>query len=435
MTGQRQDLNRRALPVTDDGTLVPPLNTTGQQAHDEAVLAPLINTTGEPGRDDALDPAEEKEALGPAATETKVAVASQWQLMRWRFRKHKLAVVSLWVIGLLYFVGIFAEFLAPANPDEAAERYRYLPPQAITFIDQNGTFSVVPGVNGLTSSRNPETLRISYVPDKNSWYPFQLFARGDEYKLWGLIPTDRHLIGLGPEAKAAGVPLYLLGSDRLGRDMFSRIIYGTRISLSIGLISVALSLVLGIALGGVSGYYGGWVDNAIQRTIEFIRSLPQIPIWLALAAALPTGWSSIRIFFMITLILSLLSWTSLARVVRGRFLSLREEDFVMAARFAGASERRIIFRHMVPSFLSHIIASLTLAIPSIILFETALSFLGLGLRPPTVSWGVLLQEAQNVQTVALSPWLLAPGLAVVVAILAFNFLGDGMRDAADPYSR
>jgi peptide/nickel transport system permease protein len=217
--------------------------------------------------------------------------------------------------------------------------------------------------------------------------------------------------------------------------MLSRIIYGTRISLTIGLISVIVSLVLGIALGGVSGYYGGMADNAIQRVIEFIRSMPQIPLWMALGAALPTGWSPLRVFFAITLVLALIEWTGLARVVRGRFLSLREEDFVMAARFSGASETRIIFRHMVPSFFSHIIASLSLSIPRIILFETSLSFLGLGLRPPIISWGVLLQEAQNVQTVALSPWLLAPGVAVVIAILAFNFLGDGLRDAADPYGR
>jgi peptide/nickel transport system permease protein len=332
-------------------------------------------------------------------------------------------------------VALFVEFLAPSSPHEVAERYKYLPPQGITFRDSQGNLGLRPGVYGLTSTRNPETLRVSYTADTSKVYPIYLFTRGDAYKMWGFIESDLHLFGLGPQANAEKAPFYLLGTDRLGRDMLSRIIYGTRVSLVIGLLSVALSLVFGIVLGGISGYYGGVADNAIQRVIEFVRSIPQIPIWLAIAAALPSGWGPIRIFFVITLILSMLSWTGLARVVRGRFLSLREEDFVMAARFAGASEPRIIFRHMVPSFMSHIIATLTLAIPQIILFETALSFLGLGLRPPVISWGVLLQEAQNVQTVAISPWLLLPGVVVVVAILAFNFMGDGMRDAADPYSR
>ena len=406
MSSQSRELNASAVPV-DAEVAVP-----------EREVAP-----------------EQEEILGPAATETKTAVASQWQLMRWKFRRHKLAVVSLWIVAFLYFVALFVEFLAPSNPDEVADQYKYLSPQGITFRDSAGNFSLRPGVYALARTRDPETLRVSYTADKSKVYPISFFARGDEYKLWGLIPSDRHLFGLGAEANAAKAPFFLLGSDRLGRDMLSRIIYGTRISLLIGLISVVLSLIFGIMLGGISGYYGGMADNAIQRVIEFVRSIPTIPIWLAIAAALPTGWGSIRIFFVITLILSMLSWTGLARVVRGRFLSLREEDFVMAARFAGASESRIIFRHMVPSFLSHIIATLTLAIPQIILFETALSFLGLGLRPPVISWGVLLQEAQNVQTVAISPWLLLPGVVVVVAILSFNFMGDGMRDAADPYSR
>ena len=402
------------MSLNQDATAVAP----GQ----ETVLAPPV----------APAPAA-KEAATPAAAETRVAVASQWQLMRWRFLKHKLAVVSLWIIAFLYLVGIFGEFLAPADPERVVEQYRYLRPQGITFFDGAGNFTWWPGVYGLTSARDPVTLRVSYVPDKSQWYPLQFFTKGESYKLWGVVPTDVHLFGLGPQFRDR--PFYLLGSDRLGRDMLSRIIYGTRISLTIGLVSVIVSLVLGIALGGLSGYYGGMADNAIQRVIEFIRSMPQIPLWMALGAALPTNWSPLRVFFAITLVLALIEWTGLARVVRGRFLSLREEDFVMAARFCGASETRIIFRHMVPSFFSHIIASLSLSIPRIILFETSLSFLGLGLRPPIISWGVLLQEAQNVQTVALSPWLLAPGLAVVVAILAFNFLGDGLRDAADPYGR
>ena len=257
------------------------------------------------------------------------------------------------------------------------------------------------------------------------------FVHGEPYKLWGLIPTRRAPVRRRPATDAT---LFLLGTDRLGRDMFSRLVYGTRISTSIGLVGVALSFVLGILIGGVSGYYGGAVDNVIQRVIEFLRSIPTIPLWMGLSAALPPHWSPVKVYFGITVILSLIGWTGLARVVRGRFLSLREEDFVMAARLVGASESRIILRHLVPSFLSHIIASLTLSIPGMILSETALSFLGLGLRPPAVSWGVLLQEAQNLRSVALAPWLLTPGLAVVITVLSFNFMGDGLRDAADPYS-
>lgn len=359
--------------------------------------------------------------------------ASQWRLVWRRFCKHRLALVSLGVLAVFYLLALFCEFLAPADPDKMSNLYKYAPPQPISFVDQNGHFTWRPGVYALTPRRDPETLRMTFVADTSQWYPIHFFTRGAPYRLWGLIETDLHLFGLGPEAAARGVPFYLLGSDRLGRDMLSRVIYGARISLSIGFVGVALSLILGIILGGVSGYYGGTVDMIIQRIIEFIRSIPSIPLWMALAAALPPRWSPIQVYFAITVILSVLGWTTLARQVRGRFLALREEDFVLAARFCGASEARIIFRHMLPSFASHIIAAVTLAIPSMILSETALSFLGLGLRPPVISWGVLLQEAQNVQAVALAPWLLLPGLAVVIVVLAFNFVGDGLRDAADPY--
>lgn len=393
------------------------------------------NASAIPQDTDLLPPAAPlvPDIEAPAATETRTAVASQWQLMRWRFKKHKLAVVSMWIIGFLCFVALFCEFLAPADPDKSVELYKYVRPQGISFFDQNHHFHIIPGVYGLKGTRNPETLRLSYVPDKTQWYQFRFFAHGDPYKFWGLWTTDVHLFGLSNAPPDA--PLYLLGTDRLGRDMLSRIIYGTRISLSIGLISVIISLLLGVTLGGISGYFGGPLDAGVQRVVEFVRSLPQIPIWLALAAAFPPGWSILRVYFAFTLVFAMIQWTGLARAVRGRFLALREEDFVMAARFSGASEARIIFRHMVPSFLSHIIATLTLAIPQVILFETTLSFLGLGLRAPAVSWGVLLQEAQNVQTVALSPWLLLPAGAVVITILSFNFMGDGLRDAADPYSR
>ena len=284
---------------------------------------------------------------------------------------------------------------------------------------------------GLEREVDLETLRKIYHEDTSQIFPLKLFVRGNPYQFWNLFETDLHLFGIGNEDGTA----FLLGTDRLGRDVLSRVIYGARISLSIGLVGVFLALVLGMALGGASGYYGGSTDNIIQRLIELLRSFPTIPLWMALSAALPPEWPPLRIYFGITVILSLIGWTGLARVVRGKLLSLREEDFATAARLAGASETRVIGRHLLPGFMSHIIVTITLAIPGMILAETALSFLGLGLRPPVTSWGVLLQEAQNVRTVALHPWLMLPVLFVIVAVLAFNFVGDGLRDAADPYSR
>ena len=376
-------------------------------------------------------------SLNPAETlrtrSDRIFVASQWQLMWWRFREHKVALVCTVIVVLYYLVALGCEFVATTDPNTTSGSTKLLPPQWPHFVDASGTFHLRPFVYGIKRSRDPETLRPLYAPDTSVIYPIYLFVHGTSYKLWGLFESDVHLFGLKTDAK--DMQFYLFGTDRLGRDMWSRVAYGTRISLSIGLIGVILSLLLGIVLGGVSGYYGGAVDMVIQRFVEFLRSMPTIPLWMALGAAMPSNWPPERIYFGITIILSLLSWTGLARVVRGRFLSLREEDFVMAARLNGSGEMRIILQHMVPSFLSHIIASITLSIPSMILSETSLSFLGLGLRAPVVSWGVLLQEAQNVQSVALAPWLLSPGLAVVVVILAFNFMGDGLRDAADPYSR
>jgi peptide/nickel transport system permease protein len=369
---------------------------------------------------------------GFSEEEEKLYVASYWQLVRWRFLKHKMAVISLVVLVFFYLIAIFAEFVAPYDPEQFIVQYKLAPPSAIRIRDAEGNLHW-PFVYKINRERDPETLRSLYVDDETVRYPIRFLVRGFEYKLLGLFPTDLHLFGLSVPQEEQGV--FLNGADRLGRDLFSRMCYGARLSLSIGLVGVFLSLVLGIILGGISGYYGGMLDTVIQRVIEFIRTIPSIPLWMALSAALPADWPVVRVYFGITVILSLIGWTGMARVVRGRFLSMREEDFVLAARLVGSSEMRIILVHMVPSFLSYIIASLTLAIPGMILAETGLSFIGLGLRAPAISWGVLLQEAQNVRSLALAPWVFAPAVAVIVSILAFNFLGDGLRDAADPYSR
>lgn len=365
-------------------------------------------------------------------TESSVSVASQWQLMWWKFRRHKLAMIGGIVTILIYLIALFVEFLAPSSPGVIRAEYTWAPPQSLHFFRDTEAGRVFdPYVNGYSVEIDPVALKRTFVIDEEKVVDIGFFIKGEPYKMWGLFDMDIHLIGsTDPET-----PVYFMGADRMGRDLLSSLIYGTRISMSIGLVGVIVSFFLGIALGGVSGFYGGAVDNLIQRVIEFIRSIPTIPLWMGLAAAVPTDWSPLRVYFGITIILSFIGWTGLARVVRGRFLSLRTEDFVMAARLDGANEWTTIWRHMVPSFFSHIIASLTLSIPGMILAETSLSFLGLGLRRPVVSWGVLLQEAQNIRSVATAPWLLIPGLAVLVAVLALNFLGDGLRDAADPYNR
>jgi peptide/nickel transport system permease protein len=362
--------------------------------------------------------------------EAKIFVASQWQLMWWRFRRHQVAMFSALVVILIYAVAAFAEFLAPYNPEIPNARYLYAPPQTLYWWDSvEGRLN--PHVYGFTSTVDSASNRRVFVIDYEDKVEVRLFVQGEPYRLMGVLPMSLKLLGTTDLSK----PVFLMGADRLGRDMLSRIIYGTRISMSIGLVGVSLSLVLGILLGGISGYYSGAVDTIIQRIIEFLRSIPTIPLWMGLAAALPLDWPPQRIYFGITIILSLIGWTGLARVVRGRFLAMREEEFVMAAELDGASELRVILRYMLPSFLSHIIASTTLAIPAMILAETSLSFLGLGLRPPVISWGVLLKDAQSVRAVLTAPWQLWPAAAVIIAVLALNFLGDGLRDASDPYSR
>jgi len=362
----------------------------------------------------------------------KMFVASQWQLMWWKFRKHKPAIVGGIIIILLYLTAVFCEVVAVYDPREYSRLYTYAPPQRIRFVDQ-GRFQLQPFVYGLKGVRDPVTTRVSFTVDTARKYPVKFFARGEPYKLWSLFSGDFHLITF--ENTDGEGTLFLFGADRMGRDVWSRVMYGGRTSMSIGLVGVFMTFALGISIGGFSGYYGGLFDSAVQRVIEFIRSLPAIPLWMALSASLPEDWQPIKIYFSITIILSILNWTGLARVVRSQFLALREEDFVMAAQIAGASEARIVFRHLVPAFLSHLIASITVSIPTVILSETSLSFLGLGIRPPAISWGVLLQEAQNLRAVATSPWVMAPGLFVVLVVLCYQFLGDGLRDAADPYSR
>ena len=371
-----------------------------------------------------------REARLKVEDESKIFVASQWQLMRWRFQKHKLAVISLIVLTAMYLIALLANFLAPYDPNLYLGKYTYRQPADIHWVGEDG-FALKPFIYD-TKQEISKFLERTHVEDTSKAYPVRWLVHGDPYKFlfW---EGDLHLFGVGE--REDNVRLFLFGADRLGRDVFSRVLHGARISLSIGLIGVFLNMIFGVLIGGVSGYYGGAVDVVVQRVIELIRSIPTIPLWMALAAALPPTWPPLRIYFGITIVLSFIGWTGLARVVRGRFLSLREEDFVMAARLAGSGEMRIILRHMVPSFASYLIASLTLAVPGMILGETALSFLGVGLRPPVVSWGVLLQEVQSLHTVVLAPWQLVPGAFVVLTALVFNFVGDGLRDAADPYSR
>jgi peptide/nickel transport system permease protein len=362
-----------------------------------------------------------------AKAEDRIAVASNWRLVWWRFRRHHLAMVSAGLLIFLYLIVLVPDFFSTQDPERTDARQAFIPVQTVRLFDDGKLAPWVPAVVG---KRNPVTLRMEWSVDPQKKTAVKFFASGYRYKVFGLFTADLHLlVPADPQQR-----VFLLGSDRLGRDQWSRIMHGTQTSMTVGLVAVLLSVILGVLLGGISGYVGGKTDSAIQRLIELLQSVPTIPIWLALSAALPRDWTPIQVFFAITVILSLVGWTTLGREVRGRFLALREEDFVLAARLAGCSRMRIIVRHMVPTFTSHIIATSSLAIPVMIINETSLSFLGLGIRPPAISWGVLLQEAQNIQTLALAPWLLIPGLIVIVAVLAFNLVGDGLRDAADPYS-
>ncbi|MEM6430463.1 MAG: ABC transporter permease [Deinococcota bacterium] len=355
-------------------------------------------------------------------------IANQRQLIWRKFRRHRVAVFSLYLLVLLYALTIFAEFFAPYGAFERHSGYLFAPPTRLHFVDDEGRFQLRPFVYKVTNELNMETFQREYVEDRTERYPLYFFVRREPYKLLNILTTDIHLFGV----EEPGV-FFPAGTDELGRDLFSRMLLGARTSLFVGLIGLFFGLFLGLLFGGLSGYYGGGVDTFIQRLIEFLQSLPTLPLWMALAALVPPTWSPIQVYFGISIVLAIVGWTGLARVVRGKLISLREEDYVLAAKLSGVRERDIITRHLLPGFTSYLIVHLSLAIPGMILGETSLSFLGLGIRAPAVSLGTLLQEAQNVQAVTLNPWLLIPGGLVVVIVLAFNFLGDGLRDAADPY--
>ncbi len=359
----------------------------------------------------------------------RLDIATHWQLMWWRFRKHRMAMSGTAVLGIFLIISLFAEFIGPYGSHTRNTRYLQGPPMGVHLFDDNWNFHLRPFIYGRVNKRDPVTFRLKAVVDPSIQIPLRFFTRGETYKFWGLFESDLHLYGVEKGF------INLFGTDQLGRDLFSRLMYATRISLSVGAIGVFLAFTIGIFVGGIAGYLGGIADELIMRLMEFIRSIPTLPLWLALAAALPRDWSALKVYLAVTVILASIGWTNLGRRVRSKLLSLREEDFILSARLAGCSDARIIGRHMLPSFMSYLIVDLSVSFPYIILAETSLSFLGLGLREPIVSWGVLLYSAQNIRTLAEIPWLLIAGLFVVVAVLAFNFMGDGLRDAADPFAK
>lgn len=359
----------------------------------------------------------------------KYFTATQSQLMWWKFKKHRLAVIGMLILCCFLFMLVFAEFLAPYSSSARRQEYSLTPPHRVYFIDPEGAFHPGGFIYYYKVERNAITLRQEFTEDQSKIQEIRFFVHGEQYKLIGLIPCDIHLFGVDEGF------INLFGTDNLGRDLFSRTIFATRTSLSIGVTGVVISFILGLLIGGISGYFGGWIDFITQRAIEFIRSIPTLPLWMALSAAVPKEWAPTTVYFIITVILSFLGWTNLARRVRGKLLSLREEDFVEAARLAGSRDSRIISKHLLPSFLSYIIVDISVSFPYMIIGETSLSFVGLGLRPPVVSWGTLLQASQNIRSIAMYPWLFIPAIFVVIIVLAFSFVGDGMRDAADPYTR
>ena len=373
-----------------------------------------------------------REALPEADADQRHYYAGQWRLMWWRFRRHRMALLSSALLLLLYLIAALAEFIAPYEATQRFRRYQQAPPSTVYWSDENGLRG--PYVYGLEQERDPVTLRLSFVENRDVVLPLRFFVETEPYRLAGLVEVRHRLFGLGEAGDRARIGIWIFGLDSLARDVFSRTVYGARISLTIGLVSVALTFFLGALLGGMSGYFGGVIDYVIQRVIEFLRAIPQLPLWMTLAAVVPKEWPPLNVYFAITLILALLNWVGLARVVRGRLLSLREEDYALAARASGAGDLRIIFSHLLPGFTSHLILSITLMIPQMVLYETALSFLGLGMQPPAVSWGVLLQDFRDIVAIFHIPWLLWPAICVLLTVLLFNFVGDGLRDAADPYS-